>query len=80
MAAKAPIHHLYSPRHFSAVNAPILKCFAPAVSSRYASGLSKTTSKAKSQEQAKKKKKKRTEYKNQNLRDGLQFSLCDAMR
>ena len=79
MAAKAPIHYLYSPRRCSAVNFPILKCFAPSVSSRYASGLSKITSKAKAQEQSKKKK-KRTEYKNQNLRDGLQFSLCDAMR
>lgn len=78
MAAKAPIHLLYSPRRCSAVNAPILQCFAPSVSSRYASGLSKTT-KAKAQGQSKKKK-KRTEYKNQNLRDGLQFSLCDAMR
>ena len=78
MAAKAPIHHLYSPRRCSAVNAPILKCFAPSMSSRYASGLSKTSSKAKAQES--KKKKKRTVYKNQNLRYGLQFSLCDAMR
>ena len=78
MAAKVQIHHLYSPRRFSAVNAPILKCFAPSLSSRYASGLSVTT-KAKAQVQSKKKK-KRTVYKNQNLRDGLQFSLCDAMR
>ena len=78
MAVKAPIHQIYSPIRCSAVNAPILKCFAPSVSSRSASGLSRTT-KAKVQEQSKKKK-KRTEYKNQNLRDGLQFSLCDAMR
>ena len=78
MASKAPINYLHSPIRFSAVNAPVLKCFAPSLSCRYASGLSKTT--AKVQEQSKKKKKQRKEFKNQNLRDGLQFSLCDAMR
>ena len=78
MAAKAPIHHLFSPRRCSALNAPILKCFAPSVSSRYASGLSKISSKQAQQQS--KKKKKRTVFKNQNLRYGLQFSLCDAMR
>lgn len=78
MASKAPISNLHFPIRFSAVNAPVLKCFAPSVSRRYASGLSKTTSKT--QVQVKKKKKQRSEYKNQSLRDGLQFSLCDAMR
>ena len=78
MASKAPISNLHFPIRFSAVNAPVLKCFAPSVSRRYASGLSKTTSKT--QVQAKKKKKQRSEYRNQSLRDGLQFSLCDAMR
>ena len=78
MACKAPTISLRSPIRCAPVNAPILRCFAPLLSCRYASGLSKTTSKALTQ--VKKKKKHRTEFKNQSLRDGLQFSLCDAMR
>ena len=78
MASRAPIHNLHSSIGYSAVTSSVLKCFAPSVSCRYASGLSKTSSKALAQ--GKKKKKQRSEYKNQTLRDAVQFSLCDAMR
>ena len=78
MASKVPITYLRSPKHCSAVNGPVLRCFAPSLICRYASGLSRSDSKAK--DQPKKKKKQRSEFKNQSLRDAVQFSLCDAMR
>lgn len=78
MASKAAINHLRSPVRCSTINAPVLSCFAPSWSCRYASGLSRNDSRAR--DQPKKKKKQRSEFKNQSLRDALQFSLCDAMR
>lgn len=78
MASKAPIAYLYSPIRCSSFRSPVLRCFAPSIPSRYASGLSISGSRARGQ--SKKKKKQRTEFKNQSLSDALQFSLCDAMR
>ncbi len=78
MAFKAPTIYLHSPIRCSSINFPVLRCFAPSISCRYASGLSRNDSKAR--DQPKKKKKQRSEFKNQSLRDALQFSLCDAMR
>ena len=78
MASKIPINYLLSPIRYSAVNVPVLKCFAPTLFCRYASGLSRKDYKAR--DQPKKKKKQRKEFKNQSLRDTVQYSLCDAMR
>ncbi|KAL9135725.1 MAG: hypothetical protein Q9175_003067 [Cornicularia normoerica] len=62
----------------SSLKTPVLRCFPLSNPCRYASGLSRNDSRARDQQ--KRKKKQRTEFKNQNLRDALQFSLCDAMR
>ena len=78
MASKAPTIYLHSPIRCSSFNSPVLRCFAPSIPRRYASGLSRNDSKAR--DQPKKKKKQRSEFKNQSLQDALQFSLCDAMR
>ncbi|MCJ1398873.1 mitochondrial 54S ribosomal protein mrpl1 [Xylographa trunciseda] len=58
----------------------VLPFLAPLTTIRRASGLSKSSKTSKAREAPTKKKKARTDFKRDDIKNAMQFSLCDAMR
>ena len=72
---------VYSPNYYNSFHSQVLPFLAPLTTCRRASGLSKTIAKgSKAREEPTKKKKERKDFRRQDIKNALQFSLCDAMR